>query len=132
MAMTEAPTTRPQIYDVQPFFEASRASFAAMADAQQRIMRRAMALGEEMMRFTEKRLTHDRETLSALAHCRTPKDAIALYGQFLDRAGKDYSEEAGKFAGLCADQTRELLTDTRDEVGAVLAPVLSPGGAVRN
>ena len=123
-AKTNSTTTLPQMpkLDVEAIIDANQRSLLAAAEAQNHMLRRMSRFNEEMMRFVNQRLEQDREAAKTLTACKTPMDAMAAYGRFLELAVKDYSEEMGLMAGIYADMARETVEDAQHQVEETINP----------
>lgn len=101
------------IFDVGGMIAANQRGFEAAAEAQRRMLGRMSQVTSEVMNFVGRRLERDRDTVRRLADCRSPQDAVALYGEFVESAVKEYTEEIGVLAGLCADQAQDVVAGAR-------------------
>ncbi|MEM9763099.1 MAG: phasin family protein [Pseudomonadota bacterium] len=99
----------------------------AMAAAHSHMIGRMARLSRVYADFVERRLEHDRETLMALAECRSPQEAATIWAGFASTAVAQYTETCGTFASLAAEQGEEALSDMREELAAALPP--DEGGA---
>ncbi|MEM9012534.1 MAG: phasin family protein [Pseudomonadota bacterium] len=111
-------------FDIEPLIAANQRGLKAAAEAQEHMLRRIAKMHEELFRFADRRLQHDRSTARELAACKSPQDAAAVCGKFFESAMKQYSEEVTLLAGLYADQARETMEDVQHQVEETVEPVL--------
>lgn len=104
-------------FDVGAMIAANQRGLEAAADAQREMLGRMSQVTSEVLNFVGRRIEHDRDTAKRLASCRSPQDAVALYGEFFESAVKEYTEEIGVLAGICADQARDAVTGVLQQAG---------------
>jgi hypothetical protein len=114
-ALSLTPMPMPQ-FDIEPLIAVNQRGVKAAAEAQDHMLRRVSAMSDEVFRFLDRRLERDREVVRELSSCRSPQDAVALYGQYFEETMKQYSEEMGLLAGLYSDQAREALEDAQHQI----------------
>lgn len=102
-------------------------SVQAMAEAQEHFIARLATMNKEVASFIDRRLTHDRDTVHALAECKTPQEAMAVWGKFVETASRHYAEEFGAIAGMSVDQAREAVEDAQHEIEETVRPLQSGG-----
>jgi len=113
----------PAPFDIEPVIAMSQRNLRAGLEAQRQMLDRAARLNGEMLEFLDTRLEQDRKAAKELAGCKTMADALEVSAQFFETAFKQYSEEMGKVAGLCADQAKETMEDLRSQVSETIEPV---------
>ncbi len=109
-------------FDVASVFESSRRLFEVAAASQGHALDRVIRMNGELSRFVALRLERDRAAARELAGCGTPSEVADTYGRFFDTAVKEYAEEFGLLAGLCADQAREVVEDMQHQVEEAADP----------
>lgn len=60
-------------------------------------------ISRELMNFANTRLTHDMEVMQQLTSCRDPFQAMQLQSECLQKASKQYMDEAGKIADMASE-----------------------------
>ncbi|GAB5469993.1 MAG: hypothetical protein Kilf2KO_30230 [Rhodospirillales bacterium] len=115
-------------FDLQPVIAANQRGMKAVAEAQEHLFSRAVKMNEEIHRFVSRRLEHDRSTMQQLSTCKSPQEAFAVWGTFMEKATQQYSEGIGLLAELYADQAREAMEEVQHEVEESILPVMKTGG----
>ena len=55
-----------------------------------------------------------------MAACKSPQDAMALFGTFFETAMRQYSEEIGQISAMYVEQTAEALSDVEHEIEEIV------------
>lgn len=108
--------------DIAPIIEANQRGLQAAAQANSHALQRMAKVNKELFGFVTRRLDHDREAVKKLATCKSPQDAMALFGTFFETAMKQYSDEIGQLSAMYAEQTAEALADVEHEIDEIAEP----------
>ena len=100
-------TTEEMSKDVERFAQNLAPSFEAMmkanAQAGQIWMEQLNNISNELITFTNNRLSHDMEVMQRLSNCRDPFQAMQIQSECLQTASKQYIEETGKIAEMATE-----------------------------
>lgn len=105
-----------QGFDLSQMFAGGDRGLKAMVEAQQHLIDRIATMNREIADFVERRLEHDRETLQDLGSCKTPQEAMVVWGKFVETASRQYADEMGTLASLTVDQAHEAVEDVQNEI----------------
>ncbi|MEL6198322.1 MAG: phasin family protein, partial [Pseudomonadota bacterium] len=108
-------------FDPSAMMAANQSGLKHMADVHQQMMKRMADMNVEVTRFYTKRFDEDRKVFHELTQCKNPQEAITVWGAFMEQAAKDYAEEMGNIATLCATQAKATMDDVTDAVEDVAA-----------
>lgn len=114
-------------FDVSKMMVGGERGMKAMAEAQEHFIDRIARMNREIADFVDRRLRHDRETVHALAACKSPQEIVTVWGKFVETASRQYAEEFRTIAGLSVDQAREAIEDAQHEIEETVRPVASGG-----
>lgn len=117
----------PLAFDTSAMMAVNQKNLQHIAEAHQHIMRRMADMNAEVARFYSKRLEEDRQMIRDLSQCKNPQEAATVWGAFMETAAKDYTDEMGTIASLCADQAKETLDDVTDAVEDAAAAEMVSG-----
>lgn len=124
---TDAVWTAMRDFDMTKMMAGGERGMKAMAEAQEHFIARIAKMNREIADFIERRLTHDRETVHALAECKSPQECVEVWGKFVETASRQYAEEFGTIAGMGVDQAREAVEDAQHEIEETVQPISSGG-----
>ncbi|MCR9085725.1 MAG: phasin family protein [Rhodobacteraceae bacterium] len=114
-------------YDFANTMASGERGMKAIAEAQEHFIARVATMNREIADFIDRRLTHDRETIQSLIACKTPQEAVAVWGKFLETVTHQYAREFGAIAGLNVDQAREAIKDAQHEIKETVKPLTAGG-----
>ncbi|MEO1775356.1 MAG: phasin family protein [Pseudomonadota bacterium] len=114
-------------FDVSTMMAGGESGMKAMAEAQEHFIARVAKMHREIAGFVDRRLKHDRETVHALAECKSPQEFVTVWGKFAETASRQYVEELGTIAGMGVDQAREAVEDAQHEIEETVTPFASGG-----
>ncbi|MGF1503491.1 MAG: phasin family protein [Paracoccaceae bacterium] len=109
-------------FDVNKLMVGGESGLRAMAEAQEHFIERLALVNREIAAFVDRRLKHDRETVHALAACKSPQELVAVWGKFVETASRQYAEEMGTLAGMGVDHAREAAEDVQHELEETMKP----------
>lgn len=110
-----------------PFVAVNQHGLSAALEVNDHILKRMAKVGSEVFQFVDRRLKHDFDTAKDLASCTTPQDAVTLYGQYVETAMRQYSEEISVLANLYSEQARETMDEMQQQVRQTIEPATSGG-----
>jgi len=103
-------------FDLTPMLAAGESGARAFAEAQTSMLTRMVEMNREMLDFVGRRLERDRETSRRMAKCQSLSEAGDLYSDFVQGMMRDYTEEMGALAGLCAEQARTMMGEMQAQM----------------
>lgn len=106
--------------DIAPIIEANKRGLEAAAQANSHALRRMAKVNQELFGFVTRRLEHDRAAVKEMAACKSPQDAMALFGTFFETAMRQYSEEIGQISAMYVEQSAEALSDVEHEIEEIV------------
>jgi hypothetical protein len=106
--------------DLAPILEANKRGLEAAAQANSHALQRMAKVNQELFGFVTRRLEHDRAAVKDLASCKSPQDAMALFGTFFETAMRQYTEEIGQISAMYVEHTAEALSDVEHEIDEIV------------
>ncbi|MFT7040634.1 MAG: hypothetical protein ACJAW4_003362 [Paracoccaceae bacterium] len=106
--------------DMVPIIAANKRGLEAATQANTHALKRMALVNRELFGFVTRRLEHDRAAVKQLSTCKSPQDAMALFGTFFETAMRQYSEEISQMSAMYVELTTKTFADVEQEIEEIV------------
>lgn len=114
-------------FDYSGLFAGGERSMKAFADAHGHFFASMAKMNQEIAGFVERRMEHDRMILTQLASCKSPQEAMSVWGSFVQTAANHYAEEMRTMTALGFDHAREVAEEVQHEMSEATGAMAKAG-----
>jgi len=119
-ALETGPATKSETGQVATHLSNQNENFEAVIKTNEALASGVTALGQEVMEFTNKRVSENLSLSESFAHCKNAGEAFEVNYEFAQKATLQYLEEASRLLALTGQISRQFWTPLEERTRKVL------------